>query len=668
VLLSPTIDRRYREETTRQEKGERQSKDQEVKKQLAKLSNSQKSKAVKKFAKKHPQFVKLSKIHYPIDDNLIYLDPLLHQVTLAEPKPQPTELCIPPHLLGELLFITDFIWTFKEVVAVNPFTVSQLYNELNTHQESPLLHELLMALVKVIVESCLSKETETQLVEDSHLALLRKLSDHFDILKIVPCCYLTLLGELLRSPMWKVYSEDSKELLHLAKHKLSAAPMEDYYYSHYSYEEKLALLVFATHCLCDTKALHEELASRLEERHRFARQRQEIKGDIRNIENKAKDKSGTTTRKSQMASDKISRLEEKLAKETEAMSEVTVRTASLGLDREYHEYFLFNFDRSKLYVRLPVPLDSVRKQRDETGYWYAYKTMDEVERVIGSLCVKGIREAKLYEGLTSALPKFKFTEETAEENRPYSNKFTGFDSVTCSTEGVRRAILNLERGLSTHLAKTSKRWELPIPHRDWIELISTEVDAAGLAQLVHDFGNKANTPYKVFPTQATSEEEEEDGLHYRRVNLRIWQDFGESFGLWCNLLENCRTLSSLQLCVMLYECVLQNYYRKRPDRLHESKKKPDSESPVTRRIRTEEQTEAEIRKKLKEVEWEHDEVCFFCSKYGELLCCETCSRVVHPSCIGLEKVPSEDWFCDDCLSKQETVPQTRSRTRLRKIA
>jgi hypothetical protein len=653
----------------RQEKSERQAKDQEVKRQLAKLSTSQKSKAVKKFAKKHPQFVKLSKIHYPIDDNLIYLDPLLHQVILAEPKPQPTELGIPAHLLGELLFITDFIWTFKDVVAVSPFTVNQLYNELNTRQESPLLRELLMGLVKVIIESCLSKETETQLVEDSHLALLSKLSDHFDIFKIVPCCYLTLLGELLRSPMWKVYSEDSKELLHLSKHKLSAAPIEDYYYSHYSYEEKLALLVFATHCLCDTKALHEELTSRLEERHRFAKQRQEIKGDIRNIENKAKDKSGTTTRKSQMATDKISRLEEKLAKETEAMSEVTVRTASLGLDREYHEYFLFNFDRSKLYVRLPAPLDSVRKQKDETGYWYAYTTMDEVERVIKSLCGKGIREAKLHEGLIAALPKFRFAEEAADESRPYSNKFSGFSAVECSLKGVRKAICNLEQGFTTHLAKTSKHWELPIPRRDWIDLINTETDAAGLAQLVHDFGTKANTPYKTFPTQATSEEEDQDGMHYRRVSLRIWQDFGESFGMWCNLLENCKTLSSLLLCVMLFECVLQNYYRKRPDRHLESKKKPDADSPVTtRRIRTEERTEGEITKKLKEDELEHDDVCFFCSKYGELMCCETCCRVVHPSCIGLEKIPSEEWFCDDCLSKKETVPQTRSRTRLRKIA
>jgi len=679
-ICIPTVDRKYREETAKQEKADKQLKDQEVKKLLAKLNNNQKNKAVKKFAKKHPQFVKLAKIHYPIDDLLLYQDPLLHQVTLTDPKPLPHKYTVPPHLLGDLLYITDFTWTFREVLQIIPPTLDKLFIDLCKTEETSLLREILMSFVRLILESCLNKEAEVALMPASQLTLLCKLIDLVDIKAMVPVCYLSLLSEILRSPMWKVYAEDSKELNHLAKHKLSVASIDDIYYAHCTYEEKVALLVFAIHCLFDTKTIHEDLTARLEERHKLAKLRQEIKGEMRTIESKAKakDKNGAVTRLSQTSTEKISRLEERLRKETEALSEVTVRTQSLGLDRDYNEYFMFNFDRSKLFVRLPTPLETVvRKPKDESGYWYIYNTKQEVDQVLSSLCNKGIRESNLIECLSAAMSKFRFSEGDYGEgsaDRPYTNKYSSFEHVDCTLEGIRKAVLSLEKGFTAHLAKTSKQWELPIPRNDWIDLVNSESSAEGLAQLLLEFGTKANTPYKTLLNQPSSEDEEQEGdeTHYRRVNLRIWQDFGESFALWSFLLESCKTSNSLHFCILIFDSVLHNYYRKRPDRVAEKLKKVELESPIkTRRKRTEEQkdsSEPAGRKRPKTNELEHDDVCFFCSKYGELMCCETCSRVVHPSCIGLEIVPTEDWFCDECLSKQEAVPQTRSRTRLRKIA
>lgn len=641
---------------------------------MAKLTDNQKNKAVKKFAKKHPHFVKQDKILYPIDDLLLYQDPLLHHVTLTPPRPMPRKYSIPPHLLGDLLYITDFIWTFREIFQLAPFTLDKLYSDLCKHEETNLLREILMSLARIILENSLNREAEAQLMPDSHLTLLCKLFELYDINNIVPVCYLTLLGELLRSPLLKIYAEDSKELAHLAKHKLAMTSIEDLYYAHCSYEEKVALLVFATHCLFDTKVLHEELANRLEERQRLAKQRQDIKAEIRGIETKAKakEKNGTFTRLSQTSNDKIAKLQEKLRKETEALNEVTVRTQSLGLDKDYYEYFLFNFDRSRLFVRLPSPIDSTRRLKDENGYWYVHNTRENVEQILHSLCPKGIRESNLQEGLAAALPKLSFTEsEAVDIDRNYSNKYSSFTPADCSLEGIRKTLISLERGLAHHLAKTSKHWDLPIPRKEWLELVSIESDASTLAQLLLDFGTKANTPFKALHNQSSSEDEEQegDGTHYRRVNLRIWQDFGESFALWGTLLRDCKTTNTLHFCISLFEAVLQNYYRKRPDRLFEARKKLDQESPVkAKRKRIDEQVEAEPVKRAKEADLEHDDECFFCGKYGELMCCETCSRVVHPSCIGLECIPTEDWFCDECLSKHETVPQTRSRTRLRKMA
>lgn len=655
-----------------------------MKRLLAKLSNSQKNKAVKKFAKKHPHFVKQAKVLYPIDDLLLFQDPLLHQVTLSMPRPEPHQLGIPPHLLGDLLYITDLMWTFREVMQVVPFSLESLYNSLCERHESPLLREILMALVRIILESCINKDAETQLLPASHLTLLCKLVDLTDISAIVSVCYLTLLSELLRSPMWKVYTEDSKELVLLLKHKLAATPLEDVYYHHFSYEIKMALLIFATHCLFDTKAIHEDLANRLEEQQKLAKLRQEIKVDIRNIEAKAKakDKNGSVTRLNQTNTDKIQRLEAKLRKETEALNEMTLRTQSLGLDRDYREYFLFDFDRTKLYVRLPTPLDAARRPKDETGYWYVYHSQEEVEQILESLCPKGIRESVLCEGLTAALPKFKFGEDDVTEAKPakpYTNKYSSFRPIDCTLDGIRQALLSLEQSFTQHLAKTSKQWELPIPRKEWLEVVRLETDLIGLAQLLLDFGTKANTPYKTVATnQPTSEDEEQDSddMHYRRVNLRIWQDFGEAFSLWSYLLSESKSPSSVHFCILMYGNVLQNYYRKRPDRGIERRNPAaapqalpkavvDDPRIKTRRACTEGE-ETKGRKRGKITVFEHDDVCFFCGKYGELMCCETCIRVVHPSCIGLEAVPSEDWYCDECLSKHETIPQTRSRTKLRK--
>jgi hypothetical protein len=501
------------------------------------------------------------------------------------------------------------------------------------------------------------------------------MTDIIDIGAAVSTSCLMLLGELLRSPLWKAYTEGSKELVTLLKHKLNAAPIEDFYYSHFSYEERVSLLVFAVHCLFDTKALHEEQTRRMEERDRLAKQRQAIKTEIRSAELKGKGKGKHGSNSKKNPSDKVERLKEKLSTMTERSAEISVRTQSLGLDRDYNEYFLFNCDRSRLYVSLVTALVPYPKVKVETGYWYAYASKAEVKGVLRSLSLKGVREAKLHEGVTAALAKLNFeageAESTSEDSQVgYSNKYSSLEPVDCSFEGVRRLVISVERGFTNHLAKTSKQWDLSEPRSEWLELVAGETTEVGLAQLLLELATKANTPFKTFPITVVDDQHETGvSLHHRRVNLRIWQDFGESFSLWAYLVSTCKTLSSLHSCTYVFERVLMHYYRKRPDRTPlDSKKRPEEANFIrTRRSRrAEDLKDEDSRKRFKG--WEHDDVCFFCDKYGELMCCETCARVVHPSCIGLETVPLEDWFCDECLSKQEAIPQTRSRSRLHKLA
>lgn len=57
-------------------------------------------------------------------------------------------------------------------------------------------------------------------------------------------------------------------------------------------------------------------------------------------------------------------------------------------------------------------------------------------------------------------------------------------------------------------------------------------------------------------------------------------------------------------------------------------------------------------------EW--DDECYICKKEGDLMCCETCSKVAHFSCCDLNRKPDDEWYCENCLHKQSRTRQTRS--------
>lgn len=64
---------------------------------------------------------------------------------------------------------------------------------------------------------------------------------------------------------------------------------------------------------------------------------------------------------------------------------------------------------------------------------------------------------------------------------------------------------------------------------------------------------------------------------------------------------------------------------------------------------------------------EVDAVCFVCTGGGEVLCCDTCTRVYHIECVGLRHAPRGEWSCHEC--KQSTSKRaSRSRGGTRRKA
>ncbi|CAN0905697.1 Increased DNA methylation 1 [Linum grandiflorum] len=60
------------------------------------------------------------------------------------------------------------------------------------------------------------------------------------------------------------------------------------------------------------------------------------------------------------------------------------------------------------------------------------------------------------------------------------------------------------------------------------------------------------------------------------------------------------------------------------------------------------------KKKSEELEEENgkkdsnDLICSVCRDVGDLLCCDNCPSSFHHTCVGLEKLPDGDWFCQFC--------------------
>ena len=54
--------------------------------------------------------------------------------------------------------------------------------------------------------------------------------------------------------------------------------------------------------------------------------------------------------------------------------------------------------------------------------------------------------------------------------------------------------------------------------------------------------------------------------------------------------------------------------------------------------------------------------CIICGLSGDLLCCDGCANVVHRPCIGLETVPENEWYCEECNMKKSESSEVKDKT------
>ena len=184
-----------------------------------------------------------------------------------------------------------------------------------------------------------------------------------------------------------------------------------------------------------------------------------------------------------------------------------------------------------------------------------------------------------------------------------------------------------------------------------------------LAQLLLKHSKKSGAPLRLTVDKDESGDSDGEATYthkYRKVSIRIWQDIDKTHLLWHELVQQVTCLEHLALCLEMYEAVLENYMRKKLQKQKVEKLKAMKKKEEPRRSLRHE-------RRKKKIEDEHDDDCYFCDDGGELICCETCTTVVHPKCIGLKEIPEEDWFCDNCKKESEGRRMTRSKTLTRRL-
>lgn len=59
------------------------------------------------------------------------------------------------------------------------------------------------------------------------------------------------------------------------------------------------------------------------------------------------------------------------------------------------------------------------------------------------------------------------------------------------------------------------------------------------------------------------------------------------------------------------------------------------------------------------------EVCAFCARDGQLLCCDGCPKMYHPECVNppLKRIPRGDWHCSECKKEKPAKEVKKERVK-----
>ncbi|KAJ1279519.1 hypothetical protein BS78_04G162500 [Paspalum vaginatum] len=334
-------------------------------------------------------------IKYPIDDLLIKPD--ADDPASFKRPPLATDFRVPRCSVGDLLMVWDFCSSFGRALNLSPFPLTDLENAICHKESNALLVEIHTAML---------------------LLLIKDKGDYFTVLQNKE---RKLKVNLLK---WPEYLCDFLEMTKIEELSSNIATVRRGYYGLIDTNIKLKILRELVEEAIQTSAIREILSERVDQKQALnATKRESTRKDkeeqnlnteiaMSNEENQTgavqdgnenvdepvrgkeeKDKSSISRSKAEGKRHLVRHLDTEIEK-------LSIRSSPLGKDRHYNRYWFFKRE-GRLFV-----------ESADSREWGYYSSKEELDVLMGSLNVKGIRERalkrqleKFYNKISNALEK-----------------------------------------------------------------------------------------------------------------------------------------------------------------------------------------------------------------------------------------------------------------------
>uniref|UniRef100_A0A0E0KQX9 DDT domain-containing protein n=1 Tax=Oryza punctata TaxID=4537 RepID=A0A0E0KQX9_ORYPU len=332
----------------------------------------------------------------PIDDLL--LKPTADGPSLSKRRPLSTDFRVPVDSVGDLLMVWDFCMSYGRILCLSPFSLSDLENAI-CHKESNLV-----------------------LLVELHAAL-------FHLLIKDGGGYFTFLQNKRRKlkvtlVTWAEYLCDFLEMTSKEEFSSSLSTVRRGHYGLVHTAVKLKILWELVDEAITTSAVRQNIDEKIDQQQAIAaskrevasKKKQEQKLTMEGVTEKEMSQTDAAQNVNESVNGEVVDKEGKEKKNIYAnkmgegkvhprhlgteMEKQSVQSNSLGKDRYYNRYWFFRHE-GRLFV-----------ESADSKEWGYYSTKEELDALIGSLNVKGIRERalkrqldKLYYTISNALVK-----------------------------------------------------------------------------------------------------------------------------------------------------------------------------------------------------------------------------------------------------------------------
>ncbi|CAG9318476.1 unnamed protein product [Blepharisma stoltei] len=609
-----------------------------------KLSEIKEETQIQKFKNKYPEYIKGDKINYPIPDELLWENQGIHEISLKE-KPIPNKSHIDPKILGNILFICDFLYTFKEILQIDPISFEDVYKGLSSKYENEISKKVHVSLLRPILQHMARKENTDKSINRGLSYLLYKSSKIIDLDDILDSSYLVIYDYALFSGLWKEIIESAGIE---ANESLKAYPLLSQYNTNYSIEDKIQLISTLIIILLDSLAFYQEITDRIENLSNLKKEKHEINAQLRAIQKSHPEKSQN---KEEL------QLQDRLKQILGEIKEIKTRTECIGKDRDYNEYFIFPWEKRYIFVKCYKPIEDGKES--ESGYWYYYDKKKEVNKLLKYFNSKGEREAKLTEALNKALEGLELTEDglkfSSKSEEVEHSDLESIIELEDPTEDLKSKLKKLYVLMKNNLGVCNSEIEL---------ILNEETASAESIKKYFKAISEITGCEQMLQESDEEKEKEEEPSKHRKIELQIWSDFSDIQYYWSQYLEEAKDTHEFFICYHILAEIVKKYIKEHQH--HPTLREENSYNLARKSYRL--ARLSKIKHYEEDRNQAQDDECFICGEDdGTLLCCDGCPKVVHQECVMLEKIPEGDWYCNECVEKANAMRMTRGRLKLSKL-